>query len=110
MLYSYLGNITFLRGITQYLSEHKYGNAVTDELWDSLESVSKPPVKLMMNTGTKQAGYPLVSLDENGIIIQEKFFHVKPDNATSIPNSDYRYCLLYAKICTSSILYKLNIV
>ena len=41
MLYGYLGNVTFLRGITQYLSEHEYGNAVTDELLDShmIESV-----------------------------------------------------------------------
>ena len=90
MLYGHLGNVTFLRGITQYLNEHKYGNAVTDELWDSLESVSEPLVKSMMNTWTKQAGYPLLSLDEHGIISQERFFHVKPDNASSIPNSDYK--------------------
>ena len=90
MLYGYLGNVTFLRGVKQYLSEHEYGNAVTNELWDSLESVSKPLVKSMMNTWTKQAGYPLVSLDENGIIHQERFFHVKPDNASLIPNSDYK--------------------
>ena len=67
MLYGYLGNVTFLRGIKRYLSEHEYGNAVTNELLDSLESVSKPLVKSMMNTWTKQAGYPLIRKSINGL-------------------------------------------
>ena len=85
MLYDYLGNVTFLRGITGYLSKHEYGNAVTDELCMGLsyESVLKLPVTSMMNTWTKQAGYPLVSWMRMGLYVRRGFSML--DYATSIP-------------------------
>ena len=68
----------------------------------------KLPVKSMINTWTKQAGYPLLSLDENGIISQERFFHVGlcHFNTYITLTTGIAY---YAKICTLSTLYKLNL-
>ena len=93
MLYAHLGNTTFLRGITLYLKKHKYQNAVTNDLWDSLvKGSSRPSIKLMMNTWTKQAGYPVVTVSQNGSrtsISQKRFFHVQPNNVSEIPASEY---------------------
>src|SRR3990167_8780239 len=63
MLEQYLGEEIFRKGLQNYLSKFKYGNAKTDDLWTSLEKMSKKPVRKIMNTWTKQVGYPLVSIN-----------------------------------------------
>ena len=40
MLSSFIGLETFLKGIRKYLTEHKYGNASTDDLWAALSDAS----------------------------------------------------------------------
>lgn len=80
MLYNYLGGENFRNGMKIYLNRHKYGNAKTEDLWDALEEASKKPVRNMMNTWTKQKGFPVISVnqsqDGNNRILnlkQEKF-------------------------------------
>ena len=58
MLYDYIGNDAFQAGMNLYLNKYAYANAVTDQLWESLEEASQKPVGSMMNTWTKQKGYP----------------------------------------------------
>ncbi|KAG2475125.1 MAG: Aminopeptidase [Nitrosopumilales archaeon] len=60
MLEDFLGEANFRKGLRSYLTKHKYANATTQDLWNSLSRVSKKPVKKMMNTWIKQVGYPLV--------------------------------------------------
>ncbi|NMP22067.1 M1 family metallopeptidase [Sulfobacillus harzensis] len=68
MLEQYLGPEVFRRGISHYLTTHKYGNTETSDLWDALESVSGQPVRSMMDSWVFQPGFPLVhaSLSEDG--------------------------------------------
>jgi puromycin-sensitive aminopeptidase len=62
MLEQFLGDETFRRGLVHYLSTHQYGNARTEDLWASLAQVSGKPVKEIMDTWTKQPGYPVVDV------------------------------------------------
>jgi puromycin-sensitive aminopeptidase len=62
MLEQFLSAETFRRGLVHYLSAHAYGNARTEDLWASLAHVSGKPVKEIMDTWTKQPGYPVVEV------------------------------------------------
>jgi aminopeptidase N len=64
MLHSYLGPELFKRGLASYLRTNAYRNTVTEDLWDSLEKVSKKPVRNFMSKWTSQSGYPLVRVSQ----------------------------------------------
>ena len=94
MLEQYLGEETFRKGLQNYLSKFKYGNAKTDDLWTSLEKMSKKPVRKIMNTWTKQVGYPLVSINSKKNkfqLKQERFLYLKKSDRAlwSIPIAAY---------------------
>ncbi|CAG2105680.1 unnamed protein product [Medioppia subpectinata] len=80
MLHRYIGDEYFRKGLHLYLDQHKYGNTVTDDLWTSLQKASDRPVREVMNTWTKQKGYPVITVksrrDGNSLFLslsQEKF-------------------------------------
>ena len=60
MLYNYLGDADFRKGMHGYLSKWAYKNAVTEDLWTSLEEASEKPVRSIMSTWTQQKGYPVI--------------------------------------------------
>ena len=62
MLASYVGEDDFRRGLQVYLRRHQYGNASTEDLWQALAEESGKPVKAVMDTWTKQSGYPVLSV------------------------------------------------
>ena len=65
MLEQFLGPETFRRGLNQYLTSHQYGNAQTADLWTALEAASGQPVTSIMDTWTKQMGYPVLQVVAN---------------------------------------------
>jgi tricorn protease interacting factor F2/3 len=76
MLENYLGEEKFKEGLKNHLSNHKYGNATTEDLWNALEKVAKKPVKNMMKTWIEQKGYPIVETtltDSKLKLVQRKF-------------------------------------
>ena len=64
MLEQYLGPETFRKGISHYLSVHAHANTETTDLWDAIEEVSGEPVRAIMDSWIRQAGYPLVTVEE----------------------------------------------
>ena len=62
MLYNYIGNDDFQKGLHHYLTKFSYKNTVTDDLWESLEEASKKPIRSMMSTWTRQKGYPVINV------------------------------------------------
>jgi puromycin-sensitive aminopeptidase len=64
MLENYLGEKVFQQGLSRYLSEHSYGNTRTEDLWAALSQVSGKNVAEIMDTWTKQPGYPVVKACE----------------------------------------------
>lgn len=81
MLYHYLGDDDFRKGMHIYLSRNKYKNTCTEDLWAAFEEASSKPVESIMSTWTKQMGFPVVritSTEQNGTtrrlrLTQEKF-------------------------------------
>ncbi|XP_075680282.1 puromycin-sensitive aminopeptidase-like [Dermatophagoides pteronyssinus] len=77
MLYHYIGDENFRKGMKLYLSRHSYKNTQTEDLWNALEEASQKPVRRMMTTWTKQKGYPVVTVNCQGSnrleLTQEKF-------------------------------------
>jgi len=78
MLSEYIGEEKFKEGLRHYLKKHSYKNTKTLDLWDAFEKVSKKPIKKIMSSWTKQAGFPIVTLkkyDKGELVLeQEKFF------------------------------------
>lgn len=63
MLVNFLGEKVFQEGMRFYLKNHKYGNAKTSDLWESLTWASGQPVASIMNSWTKIIGYPVLTVD-----------------------------------------------
>lgn len=77
MLESYLDEARFRAGLKRYLTEHKYGNATTADLWTALENATRKPVRRMMDGWVKQTGFPIVKpeiRDSKVLLNQERYF------------------------------------
>lgn len=60
MLETYLGEKVFQSGVQHYMREHKFSNATTGDLWNSLQAASQKPVSDIMYAWVHQPGYPVV--------------------------------------------------
>ncbi|KAF7633111.1 Aminopeptidase [Meloidogyne graminicola] len=64
MLFNYLGESTFQKGVQIYLDRFKYSNAITVDLWNCLELSRILSVESLMSSWTQQVGFPLVTVEE----------------------------------------------
>ncbi|XP_057714581.1 glutamyl aminopeptidase [Corythoichthys intestinalis] len=62
MLEDWMGKDLFRDGCRKYLKDYYFKNAKTSNFWDSLADASGFPVGEVMETWTKQMGYPVVDL------------------------------------------------
>lgn len=83
MCYHYIGEKTFQRGIQEFINRFSYSNASSTDLLAVLEEMSEKPVIEVMESWTKQTGFPLVKVegsqyDTNGncriITLQQDWF------------------------------------
>lgn len=88
MLEQYVGEQAFRKGLSIYLARHAYGNTVTEDLWAALAEASGKDVAAVMDSWTKQPGFPLILVADEGNghriglrISQERFFAF-PEEAT----------------------------
>ncbi|KAF8388770.1 hypothetical protein HHK36_025450 [Tetracentron sinense] len=51
-----------MRSLASYMKRYACSNAKTEDLWAVLEEESGEPVNMLMNSWTKQKGYPVVSV------------------------------------------------
>ena len=95
MLESYIGEEDLRAGLKQYLNNHKFGNAVTRDLWAALTRTNKKKVDVeaMMNTWTLQMGYPLITFTKSDqgqwSVSQTRFLTLAHANSTH--TSPYNY-------------------
>ena len=82
MLEQFLGAEAFQMGLQGYISANQYGNARTEDLWSALESASGEPVTSIMDSWTKQMGYPVLQVETTGpldrrelVLSQERFVY-----------------------------------
>ncbi|KAG7193103.1 Aminopeptidase 2 mitochondrial [Scheffersomyces spartinae] len=86
MISKWLGEDDFIKGVSNYLKKHKWGNTKTSDLWESLSEVSGKDVVKVMDIWTKNIGYPVVQVEELGSgklkVTQNRFLatgDVKPE-------------------------------
>ncbi|CAH1397948.1 unnamed protein product [Nezara viridula] len=124
MLNQYLGDSDFKKGMHIYLTRHQYDNTFTEDLWNALEEASQKPVKDMMSTWTKLAGFPVINIinseqtgDVRELTISQDRFCGGSDNAgesslwmvpltfstESNPHDIVYSCVLETKTCKVQI-------
>ncbi|MBI3626090.1 MAG: M1 family metallopeptidase [Candidatus Rokubacteria bacterium] len=89
MLEQYLGAERFREGVRSYLSEHRYANAETTDLWQALGAAVNKPIPEMMNGWIFRGGYPMVtaSVDESrrSLVLSQSRFLYLADGADESP-------------------------
>ena len=102
MMRNFMGNETFNRGISKYLSRHSFSTATQKDLWrvldqqmyeDRIELPSNTNLDGIMSTWTDQMGYPYVEIvrdyDQQTIKISQRQFLFDVD--AKPPKSPYNY-------------------
>ena len=102
MMRNFMGNGTFNRGVSKYLSEHLYSTATQKDLWRVLgkqmadDRIALPPGTTLddiMSTWTDQMGYPYVQVtrdyDRQTMKINQQQFLF--DTGAQPPKSPYNY-------------------
>ncbi|ABN67768.2 alanine/arginine aminopeptidase [Scheffersomyces stipitis CBS 6054] len=85
MISRWLGEDVFIKGVSNYLKKHKWGNTKTSDLWEALSDVSGQDVVKVMDIWTKNVGFPIVHVEEAGSdikVTQHRFLatgDVKPE-------------------------------
>lgn len=89
MISKWLGEENFIKGVSQYLKKHKWGNTKTSDLWEALSDVSGEDVVKVMDIWTKNIGFPIVTVKESGkgeiTVTQNRYLataDVKPEEDT----------------------------
>ncbi|XP_010890698.1 glutamyl aminopeptidase [Esox lucius] len=93
MVEDWLGKDIFRDGCRKYLNNFRFDNAKTDDFWESLANVSGLPVADVMDTWTKQMGYPVLNLstDENLTKLTQQRFLLDPNADPTQPTSPVSY-------------------
>ncbi|NWH43076.1 AMPE aminopeptidase, partial [Fregata magnificens] len=90
MLQDWITPDLFQKGCQAYLKKHHFQNAKTQQFWEALEEASNKPVKEVMDTWTRQMGYPVLEMGNNSVFTQKRFLLDANANA-SHPPSDLGY-------------------
>jgi aminopeptidase N len=60
MLEAYAGPDAWQAGVRDYMAEHAYGNATSDDLWRAIDKAAGKPVSAVARDFTLQPGVPLI--------------------------------------------------
>ncbi|XP_072480520.1 glutamyl aminopeptidase [Notamacropus eugenii] len=90
MLEDWITPEKFQLGCQQYLKKYHFKNARTDDFWKALEEASNQPVKKVMDTWTRQMGYPVLNVHGNKHVEQSRFL-LDPNADPSQPASVFGY-------------------
>lgn len=93
MLEDWMGRDKFRDGCRKYLKDFHFQNAKTANFWASLANVSGLPVAEVMDTWTKQMGYPVLDLSVSAThaSLTQKRFLLDPKADASQPASPFGY-------------------
>ena len=63
MLFNYLGEEVFRKGLQAYFKKHAYGNTTADDLWAALGEASGQNIGAFMRKWLTKPGFPMVDID-----------------------------------------------
>ena len=68
--------VVYQKGLIAYIKKYAYKNANTGDLWSSLSEVSGEPVRELMDSWTKQKGYPVLTatVKDSSLILEQVVF------------------------------------
>ncbi|NXW96301.1 AMPE aminopeptidase, partial [Larus smithsonianus] len=90
MLQDWITPDLFQKGCQAYLKKYHFQNAKTQQFWEALQEASNKPVKEVMDTWTRQMGYPVLEMGSNSVFTQKRFL-LDPNANASHPPSDLGY-------------------
>ncbi|XP_029452010.1 glutamyl aminopeptidase [Rhinatrema bivittatum] len=90
MLQDWITPDNFKKGCQMYLQKFEFQNARTDHFWAAMEEASGKPVKDVMDTWTRQMGYPVLNVESKTKVSQKRFL-LDPNADSSQPPSDLNY-------------------
>ncbi|KAM4706689.1 glutamyl aminopeptidase [Discoglossus pictus] len=73
MLEDWISPKSFQKGCQNYLVNYHFKNAKTDDFWNSLAEASGKPVKEVMDTWTRQMGFPVLNVASGNHVTQKRF-------------------------------------
>jgi aminopeptidase N len=77
MLYGYMGEAAFRKGLKQYFEKHSYGNTERGDLWEAFAKASGQDIDRLMTPWLIQSGMPLVRVKRVGgkqlLLSQQRF-------------------------------------
>lgn len=86
MLEDWMTPEKFQKGCQIYLAKYKFMNAKTSDFWRALEEASNLPVTDVMDTWTKQMGYPVLNVKDMRSITQKRFLLDPKADASQPPS------------------------
>lgn len=105
MMNSVIGIETFRKGMHSYLEAFKYDNAEQDDLWRHLQAANdkyndlKVDVKQVMDSWTKQEGYPLVTVTRDystqSVRFSQKRFLLNARDEQALVRTQYEVPVTY---------------
>ncbi|MDP1737353.1 MAG: M1 family metallopeptidase [Caulobacter sp.] len=66
MIEAWVGEDAFRTALRAYMKKHAYGNTVSDDLWDAVETASGQPIRRIAHDFTGQPGVPLIKVTSLG--------------------------------------------
>ncbi|KAE8630534.1 hypothetical protein XENTR_v10000861 [Xenopus tropicalis] len=90
MLEDWISPENFKKGCQDYLKDYVFKNAKTDDFWNSLAKASGKPVKEVMDTWTRQMGYPVLNVESLNTVKQTRFL-LDPNANALEPPSEFNY-------------------
>lgn len=72
MLEDAIGKSKFIRGVRDYLLRHRFRNAVSRDLFESLQNSSRSGIDIIdfMIRWTNFPGFPLINVDRDGSVVR----------------------------------------
>lgn len=86
MLEDWIKPENFQKGCQMYLEKYQFKNAKTSDFWAALEEASRLPVKEVMDTWTRQMGYPVLNVNGGKNITQKRFLLDSRANPSQPPS------------------------
>ncbi len=64
MLENYVGEDAWRDGVRAYMTQHAYGNTVSDDLWRQVEKTAGKPITAIAHDFTTQPGIPMIRVED----------------------------------------------
>jgi aminopeptidase N len=86
MLYDYMGEEDFRKGLALYFKKHAYGNTTRHDLWEALGEASGKNLDKLMTPWIEQPGQPVLTVKKDGdkLLLSQKRFLMDGDDTTSL--------------------------